>query len=148
MRKLIGLLLALSLSLPTWPQAQPKPASSPTPQASAPQPQLPARVLVTITATWMGCVYIGLSGHKVRAFRQERPHSAGIGRTRSPNIVAELARIMVAWRSGLRPEVRLAGTCVKGRALRVNAPLSEGLVGLGRELRFSGDWREPYLIAS
>jgi hypothetical protein len=36
MRRLFGLLFALFLCLPTWPQAQPKPAPSPSPQASAP----------------------------------------------------------------------------------------------------------------
>lgn len=36
MRKLLGLLLALALAGPVWPQAQPKPAQSPTPPATAP----------------------------------------------------------------------------------------------------------------
>ena len=36
MKKLLGLLLALALAAPVWPQAQPKPMPSPSPQASAP----------------------------------------------------------------------------------------------------------------
>jgi hypothetical protein len=36
MRKLLGLLLAVALAQPLWPQAQPKPALSPTPGATAP----------------------------------------------------------------------------------------------------------------
>jgi uncharacterized membrane protein YccC len=35
MRTILGLLLALALAVPVWPQAQPKPAQSLTPQATA-----------------------------------------------------------------------------------------------------------------
>jgi hypothetical protein len=83
MRKLTGLLLALALIAPAWPQAQPKPALPPGPQSTA--PPTPVLVQEITTGLVMASVCIVPLRRKVRQFRRVLRPSAVTVAIRSRN---------------------------------------------------------------